>query len=145
MINNYSLSGMTLTELDDDLLRNLCKSNYVIFCLGYNDAGSSQDITIFKQKLKVVSDACNEYGSTLIIADYIWPKGSNTSWATKYKNELFNCAKNANGYYINFYDMYKINSEYLLSDAAHPTPAGHKLIARKFSYFFGVPFNSNLD
>lgn len=144
MINNYSLSGMTLCEVDDSLLKKLCRSNYVILSLGYNDAGSSQDINTFISKLKVVSDACSEYGSTLIVTDFLWPKGTNTSWATKYKNELFNCAKNSGGYYIDFTDMYKTDSAYLLADTAHPTSAGFKLIARKLCYFFGIPFTSEV-
>ncbi len=144
MINNYSLSGMTLCEIQDELLDRMCQSNYVILALGYNDAGSSQDLDVFASKLNVVSSACKKYGSTLIVLDFLWPKGSLTTWATNYKMNLFACAQSANGYYVDFTDMYKINAEYLLADAAHPTANGCRLIARKICYFFGIPFSSDL-
>lgn len=144
MINNYSHSGMTLCEINDDLLRKMCESNYVILALGYNDAGHSKDIADFREKLFVVSTACRETGATLICLDFMWPKGTNTGWVRDYKNEVFNCAQDAEGYYIDFTDLYKVDSDYLLADAAHPTPKGCKLIARKICYFFGIPYTSEL-
>ncbi len=144
-VHNYSYSGMKLCEANDSLLRELCRANYVIMALGYNDAGSEQSIDTFAYKLSVIVNACKESGATLVVCDFMWPKGTNTSWAQKYKNELFDAAKIAEGYYIDFTDFYKVENGKCLADTAHPKPLGYRLIARKLSYFFGVPFTTDLD
>ncbi len=142
-VHNYSLSGMTLTEVDYSLLSKMCNANYVILALGYNDGGSG-DIEVYQQKAQYIAETCLQTGATLICLDFMWPKPNSTTWATDFKNALFDAAHIANGYYIDFTGFYKVDPEYLLADSAHPTANGYKLVARKLCYFFGIPFSSDL-
>lgn len=145
VINNYSGASQKLCETNSNLLQNLCKANYVILALGYNDAESSQNINLFKAKLLDISTACLEYGTKLIVVDFMWDKVESESWANPYKAALFDCAASANGYYLDFSHLEDVDRNYLLADSVHPTSAGHKLIARRLCYFFGVPFTSNFE
>ncbi len=143
-IHNYACSGMTLCEVEAPLLREMCKANYVIFALGYNDVSLS-DVEDYRRKLEIVTEACKESGATLICLDFLWPQSGAPSWGQNIRNEIFNAAQAAGGYYINFTDFYKIDPNFVLADTAHPTPAGYKLIARKLCYFLGIPFSSDFS
>ena len=143
-VNTYACSGMTACEVNNSLLKDMCKANYVIFALGYNDVGKG-DVNTYTQKLKVVVDACKESGATLIFLDFLWPQKTAPSWGQNIRNVIFDAAKEAEGYYINFTDFYKIDPDYVLADTAHPTPKGYRLVARKLCYFFGIPFSSDFD
>lgn len=143
-VNTYACSGMTACEVNNSLLKDMCKANYVIFALGYNDVGKDDPVT-YAQKLQVVVDACKESGATLICLDFMWnPSNASTSWGQDIKSAMFDAAKNANGYYIDFTYLIKVDRDFVLADAAHPTPKGYKLVARKLCYFFGIPFSSIL-
>ena len=128
-VNNFSLSGIRLIDYSDDLLKNLCKANVVVFALGTNDAGYPIAPERVKAKLQVVVDACKKNGSTLIVTDFIW------SDYPKYKSLLAQAAASVNGYYIDFskYDQKQILDTKL--DSVHPTNAGHKYIAEKLCEF----------
>lgn len=131
-VNNYSLSGICLTDYSDDLLKNLCKANVVIFALGTNDSGSFRDLARFKAKLKVVVDTCKENGSTLVVTDFIW------SNYPKYKSLLEAAARATGGYYL---DFSKYNQKLILNtkvDGVHPTIEGHKFLAGKICDFFSL-------
>lgn len=141
-VNTYACSGMTACEVNNSLLKDMCKANYVVFALGYNDVGKGDPVT-YAQKLQVVVDACKESGATLIFLDFLWPQSNAPSWGQNIRNVIFDAAKAAEGYYINFTDFYKIDPSYILADTAHPTPNGYRLVARKLCYFFGIPFSSN--
>lgn len=138
-VNNYSLSGVRLVDYDDSLLEKLCKANIVLLTLGTNDAGTQADIETFKHKLSVVSQTCIKNGSLLIVGDVIWPRYGDGMWATPYKNALIDCAKAADGYYIDFSPL---DSQYpnLLADndICHPTVEGHAIIADKICEFFDI-------
>ncbi len=144
-VNNYSLGGLQLLDMDDSLLRNLAKANVVIFTMGTNDAGLKNDIAKFKKKLDVVVEACKENGSILIVGDVIWARYGNEYWATDYKNALREMARNADGYVVDFTEL-PINSVLDLTtdkaDICHPTVAGHKLMAEKLCRFFGLKLDT---
>lgn len=141
VVNNYSLSGIKACDIDNEVLKSLAKANVVIFTLGTNDAGTSQDINLFKEKLDVVVNACKENGSTLIVGDVIWARYGSDGWASYYKAALIDMAKNANGYFVDFTAL-PINSVLdLVSDKAdicHPTLNGHKLMALKLCQALGL-------
>ncbi len=135
-VNNYSLSGIKLTEIDDDLLRELTKANFVLFTLGTNDAGTSVDIDEFQRKVDIVVESCKKNGSTLIVGDVIWSRYGNDYWATNYKDILKKAAEDANGYFI---DFTTIGNHLVLEadkDICHPTVKGHSLMAEKLCGFF---------
>ena len=142
-VHNYACSGMTLCEVEAPLLREMCKANYVILALGYNDVGKG-DPESYRQKFEIVVEACKESGATLICLDFLWPQKNLPTWGNNIRNEMFAAAQNAGGYYINFTDFYKVDPNFILADTAHPTPAGYKLVARKLAYFLGIPFSSDL-
>ncbi|MBO7217295.1 MAG: SGNH/GDSL hydrolase family protein [Clostridia bacterium] len=142
-VHNFACSGMTLCEVENDLLREMCKANYVFLALGYNDVGKG-DVETYTRKLEVVTKACEETGATLVCFDFMWPMGENSSWGQNIKSALFSAAQAAKGYYIDFTYFAKIDRDYTLADSAHPTPKGYKLVARKLCYFLGIPFTSDL-
>lgn len=144
-IHNFACSGMTLCEVDNDLLREMCKANYVFLALGYNDVNLSK-VELYQNKLQVVIDACKESGATLVCLDFITPpQNASATWGDNIKNAMFSAAQTAKGYYIDFTYFAKVNRDFVLADAAHPTPKGYKLIARKLCYFLGIPFTSDLS
>lgn len=144
-VNTFACSGMTLCEVENDLLREMCKANYVFLALGYNDVGKG-DVDTYTKKLEVVTKACEESGATLVCCDFMWaPSNASSSWGENIKNAMFNAAKTAKGYYIDFTYFAKVDREYALADAAHPTPKGYKLVARKLCYFLGIPFTSDFS
>ncbi len=144
-INTYACSGMTLCEVDNELLREYCKANYVFLALGYNDVGKGDPET-YAKKLEVITKACEETGATLVCFDFMCPPpNASSTWGESIKNAMFNAAQTAKGYYIDFTYFAKVDREYTLADAAHPTPKGYKLIARKICYFLGIPFTSDLS
>ena len=144
-INTYACSGMTLCEVENDLLREYCKANYVFLALGYNDVNKG-DIETYASKLAVITEACKETGATLVCFDFINPpSNASSTWGQDIKNALFSAAQTAEGYYIDFTYFAKVDRDFVLADAAHPTPAGYKLIARKICYFLGIPFTSDFS
>ena len=137
-INNYSLSGIRLVDIDDSVLEQLAKANYVIFTLGTNDAGTNADINEFQRKVNVVVNACKANGSTLIVGDVIWARYGNDYWATQYKNVLRQAAARANGYFIDFTTLPLSKVLKTDEDICHPTIEGHKLMAEKLCSFFDL-------
>ena len=140
-VNNYSVSGIKLVDIDDVVLESLAKANYVIFTLGTNDAGTNADINEFQRKVNIVVNACKANGSTLIVGDVIWPRYGNDYWATQYKNVLRQAAIDANGYFIDFTTLSLSKVLNTSKDICHPTIEGHKLIAEKLCSFFDLKLN----
>ena len=135
-VNNYSLSGIRLIDIDDEVLREISRANVVLFTLGTNDAGTEADINEFQRKLNVVVEACRENGSVLVVGDVIWDRYGDASWATPYKDALQKAAEAANGYFI---DFTTIGNDKILDEAndiSHPTYEGHRYIAEKLCRFF---------
>ena len=132
-VNNYSLSGIELVQIDDDALQKMCKANVVILTLGTNDAGLGADIGIFNSKLDRVKYACKENGSLLIIGNMIWDREADPDYASAYKNALRDAADEAGGYYLDF-NFARIRSDKFLEASrpwdVHPTVVGHDLIAQ---------------
>lgn len=133
IVNNYSLSGIELVQIDDDALQKMCKANVVILTLGTNDAGLGADIGIFNSKLDRVKYACQENGSLLIIGNMIWDREADPDYASAYKNALRDAADEAGGYYLDF-NFARIRSDKFLEASrpwdVHPTVIGHDLIAQ---------------
>lgn len=133
IVNNYSLSGIELVQIDDDALQKMCKANVVILTLGTNDAGLGADIGIFNSKLDRVKYACQENGSLLIIGNMIWDREADPDYASAYKNALRDAADEAGGYYLDF-NFARIRSDKFLEASrpwdVHPTVVGHDLIAK---------------
>lgn len=133
IVNNYSLSGIELVQIDDDALQKMCKANVVILTLGTNDAGLGADIGIFNSKLDRVKYACQENGSLLIIGNMIWDREADPDYASAYKNALRDAADEAGGYYLDF-NFARIRSDKFLEASrpwdVHPTVVGHDLIAQ---------------
>ncbi len=144
IVNNYSLSGIKACDIDNKVLESLAKANVVIFTLGTNDAGTSQDINLFKEKLNTVVEACKENGSTLIVGDVIWARNGNDGWASYYKAALNQMAVDAKGYFVDFTalpinSVLDLNSE--KADICHPKIGGHRLMAEKLCKAFELELN----
>lgn len=135
-VNNYSISGIRLVDIDDSVLEQLAKANFVIFTLGTNDAGTNADIDEFQRKVNIVVNACKKNGSTLIVGDVVWARYGNDYWATGYKNILRQAAVDANGYFIDFTTLPLSKVLKTDKDICHPTIEGHKLMAEKLCSFF---------
>lgn len=133
IVNNYSLSGIRLADIEDTALQNMCKANVVILTLGTNDSGTGIDIGTFKSKLDRVVFACQENGSLLIVGNMIWDRENDPNYASAFKNALHNAADAAGGYYLDM-NFAKIRSPEFLEVSrpwdVHPTVTGHKLIAQ---------------
>ena len=138
-LNNYSLPSLALSDIDDDTLKGLCKSDYLILSLGFNDAINSRKLDEFKKKLAVISAACRENGTVLVVADFIWQEDKED-----YSIALSDAAAVADGYYIDLRSLANISGTEFLTDHAHPDIFGHRAIARAISYFFSVPFCSEV-
>lgn len=133
IVNNYSLSGIQLVDIEDTALQNMCKANVVILTLGTNDAGMGADIGIFNSKLERVKLACQENGSLLIVGNMIWDRADDPNYASVYKTSLRNAADAVGGYYLDL-NFARIRSEEFLEASrpwdVHPTVVGHELIAQ---------------
>ena len=138
-LNNYSLPSLALSDIDDNTLKGLCKSDYLILSLGFNDAINSRKLDEFKKKLSVISSACRENGTVLVVADFIWQEDKED-----YSTALSDAAAVADGYYIDLRPLANISGTEFLTDHAHPDIFGHRAIARAISYFFSVPFCSGV-
>ena len=131
ILNNYSRSGLTLTEIDDNILDYICKTNILFFELGHNDKYSNTDISLFKNKIDRVISNINTNKTKLIVLDTIWYEGD----TDKYRIELKRLADSTNAIYIPFHEImnYSDNTEWknngFLSDFSHPSPYGHQQIA----------------
>ena len=133
IVNNYSLSGIELVQINDDALQKMCKANVVILTLGTNDAGLGADIGTFNSKLDRVKYACQENGSLLLVGNMIWDREADPDYASAYKNALRNAADETGGYYLDF-NFARIRSDEFLEASrpwdVHPTVVGHDLIAQ---------------
>jgi len=133
IVNNYSLSGIRLVDIDDATLKNMCKANVVILTLGTNDSGTGVDISWFQSKLESVKQACEENGSLLIVGNMIWDRADDPDYAADFKAALRNAAEAVGGYYIDM-NTARIRSDEFLETSrpwdVHPTVVGHKLIAQ---------------
>lgn len=138
-LNNYSLPSLALSDIDDNTLKGLCKSDYLILSLGFNDAINNRKLDEFKKKLSVISSACRENGTVLVVADFIWQEDKED-----YSTALSDAAAVADGYYIDLRPLANISGTEFLTDHAHPDIFGHRAIARAISYFFSVPFCSEV-
>lgn len=140
IVNNYSLSGFSVGQMEDELLKQLGKSNIVIFTLGYNDLSYGTDIEIFKNKLDILVDSCNKNSSLLIVGSVFWARNGNKNWADRYKQQLRQAAQNAKGYFIDFSTLPTDKVLDLNVDGGHPSISGHKLLGEKLCEFFGLKF-----
>ena len=129
--NNYSRSGLTLNEIDNNILDYICKTNILFFELGHNDRYGKTDIAIFKNKIDRIISNVNTNKVKLVVLDTLWYEGN----TDKYRVELKRLADSTNAIYIPFHEImnYSDNTEWknndFLSDFSHPSPNGHKQIA----------------
>ncbi len=138
-VNNYSLPGLALCDIDDSALENLSKTDYLVLSLGFNDAINSKNIEKFNEKLSVISAACIKNGTTLVVVDFLW-----LEQGTEYSAALSDAAAAADGYYIDLRALASVEDNPILEDHAHPNLFGCRLVARTISYFFSVPFCSEV-
>lgn len=139
IVNNYSLSGIKLTDYNDDTLVKMCQANVVIMTLGTNDCGAGVTVENFRKKLDVIVNACKENGSVLIIGNMIWERDNAPENAEIYKTTLQNAVEGMEkGYYLDF-NLAKVRDEGFLEASrpqdVHPTIVGHDLIAQVLCEF----------
>lgn len=139
VLNNYSLPSLTLSEIEDDTLKGIAKTDYLILSLGFNDAINNKNIDKFKEKLSVITSACRENGTTLVVLDFIWQENKEA-----YSTALSDAAAVADGYYLDLRSLAYVPETDFLTDHAHPDIIGHRAIARAVSYLFSVPFCSEI-
>lgn len=129
--NNYSRSGLTLAEIDNNILDYICNTNILFFELGHNDKYSSTNIEAFKEKINRIISKVNEKEVTVVVLDTIWYEDINDS----YRTEIKRLADNTNSIYIPFHEIINYDDNItwqnkdFLSDFSHPSPNGHKQIA----------------
>ncbi len=138
-VNNYSIPSLALTDIEDDTLKNLAKTDYLVLSLGFNDAINNKNIDKFKKKLSVISSACRENGTTLVVVDLIWQDGKD-----EYSTALSDAAAVADGYYLDLRSLTSVSDAEFLTDNSYPSIIGHRAIARAVSYLFSVPFCSEV-
>ncbi len=138
-VNNYSLPSLALTDIEDDTLKNLAKTDYLVLSLGFNDAINNKNIDKFKKKLSVISSACRENGTTLVVVDLIWQDGKE-----EYSTALSDAAAVSDGYYLDLRSLTSVSDAEFLTDNSYPSIIGHRAIARAVSYLFSVPFCSEV-
>ncbi|MGL5649734.1 MAG: hypothetical protein ACRDDY_18020 [Clostridium sp.] len=118
VINNYSRSGLRISNLNDEVLNQILDSNIVIFSLGYNKC----------ENVEKYIDRCKEliekFKPRLIILDFCWSK-DRVSTSKKLKKFAEECS----AIYIDFTRFNEIKG--FLSDKAHPTKEGHKIIFKE--------------
>jgi len=140
IVNNYSLSGFSVGQMEDELIQQLAKTNIVIFTLGYNDVGYDTDLEKFENKLDILVESCNKNDSLLIVGSMFWARNGNKNWADRYKQQLRQASQNAKGYFIDFSTLPTDKVLDLNVDGGHPSISGHKLLGEKLCEFFGLKF-----
>lgn len=124
-LNNYGLSGLCLCELSDNVIDTICNADIVIFSIGHNDSYFSLEDS-FTKKINTAIKSIKNYGAKVLVNDFCWfsnPKKNH------YKLELKRLANETGGIYTDYAAELPNFLENGLSDWAHPTPKGHKMIA----------------
>ena len=133
VVNNYSVSGIKLLDVDDVVLNQMCKANVVMLTLGTNDCWMNSDIHAFRKKLEIVTRSCRENGSLLIVGNMILEQPGNPDFGLVYKTALREAADEGGGYYLDFNIAKHRDDRFLDANRpgdGHPTAIGHDLIAQ---------------
>lgn len=149
MFNNYSLSGIALTEINNEVLTLNTDANLVFFALGVNDRWKS-NFTDFQNKINyLISIYSNpNLNSQLVVLDFSWYW---TIEEDKIKQELKRLADNTNAIYIDFNKVLGNktleelkNIGFLETDDIHPPIKGHQYLAEVIAKKVGLGCTSKM-
>ena len=134
-VQNYSRSGLQLVEVGNDVIQSVCRANVVVLALGFNDAGIQADHAAFRNKINRIIRSCEASGAKLVVVDTLWTFQAEKEF---YRAELKRAADELGGLYISFTDLAEQNPG-MIQDGAHPSVAGHRLVARRICEKLGLP------
>lgn len=153
--NVFAQSGRKIQFMSDEVIELASKTNRMLFfSLGFNDAGatgSDQDAVI--ERLEYLAARCKENFTKLVVSDFLWGI-SYDHWLRVKLRELAIAVNGAT--YIPFPDLFKregyriasgtLRDTYgFLSDGAHPTKLGHRIIAETLAKCVGYSSSSKLS
>lgn len=154
VVNNFSNSGRRLRWLDENAIARLMSGSAMFICaLGYNDSGENSKkgtyYAEFKKRIDWIVKYSIAYDVPVIVPDFVWNKPGNDVT----RRQLQRLAKQTNGVYIPFPDMfnkfgefssdkYRIHDLKMFSDGAHPGVLGHQYIAEVVSKCLGLTCGS---
>ncbi len=125
IVNNYGLSGLCLGELSDDVIDAICNADIVFFSIGHNDSYFG-DEKIFTEKINTAIESIKKYNAEVYVNDFCWFSNPDKN---HFKLELKRLAKAVDAVYTDYAAELPGFLEHGLSDWAHPTPEGHRMIA----------------
>ena len=134
-VNNYALSGLKLDDVDPALIDKLCKANLVLFGLGFNDSGNDIPKDKFMAKLERGYKVCKNDKTPFVLLNFIWYDNGTRG---EYRTMLAQFALQNDIYYL---DLNTVNSNAggkFLSDYAHPSAHGYKLIGNRIVEYIGL-------
>ncbi len=136
-LNNYSLGGRCFHYQEEYVLKEACLTSTLIFALGYNDATFAPNQTeLFSQKADIVIREVNKNRTSLYVLDYVW----NYPEDNFFKQELRRMVSQTGGKLVDMAVDMNGRKE-LFVDDAHPTAAGHRLIAHKLLGAMDIPMS----
>lgn len=153
--NVFAQSGRKIQFMSDEVIELASKTNRMLFfSLGFNDAGatgSDQDAVI--ERLEYLAARCKANFTKLVVSDFLWGI-SYDHWLRVKLRELAIAVNGAT--YIPFPDLFKregyriasgtLKDTYgFLSDGAHPTRLGHRIIAETLAKCVGYSSSSKLS
>lgn len=146
VFNNFSRSGVRLSNMPNELLDHYADAGLVFYSLGNNDAGDSS-ITIEKytERLNYLKSKLIANKSDVICVDYTWGKFE----VSTFKQATKQFADDLGGVYIDLYkelfkeaDTNQMQTEGLLVDSSHLSILGHQLVSEYVAKRLGLSVTS---
>ncbi len=124
VINNYASNGLSLFQLEDDVIDMICNTNTLLFSIGHNDSynATKEDFTA---KINTVINCVKKYGTRVYVNDFCWFSDPDTN---HFKLELKRLAEECGGVYTDYANEIPDFLTKGMGDWAHPNIDGHKML-----------------
>ena len=131
MFNNYSLTGIKLSDIPNNVIDIYAKNSILFFALGTNDRGANATQT-FTEKINYCIEAFNREKTFVVIQDFMWQ----SPYDNHFRKELRRLYENVPNSIILEYPSFFVNSTNnqdwinagLITSTLHPTEYFHELI-----------------
>lgn len=134
-VQNYSRSGLQLVEVGNDVIQSSAEPMWWCSLWASTTRGYRRITPAFRNKINRIIRSCEASGAKLAVVDTLWTFQAEKEF---YRAELKRAADELGGLYISFTDLAEQNPG-MIQDGAHPSVAGHRLVARRICEKLGLP------
>lgn len=148
MFNNYSLTGIKLSDIPNNVIDIYAKNSILFFALGTNDRGANATQT-FTEKINYCIEAFNREKTFVVIQDFMWQ----SPYDNHFRKELRRLYENVPNSIILEYPSFFVNSTNnqdwinagLITSTLHPTEYFHELIFEITAKKMGLTYTSKKE